>query len=150
MTKKTAKKKPVARARTKSAKKKTATLPTPSGGAPPPLSKLPIDELRAAYQAIVGRETGSDNRSYLMWKIREAKKGNIRVGPPLRREPVGPQQVLSLRIDADAVPVLDAAWKKHGMKSRVELVRRALHRELDALGEREAAARFDSGHDAEG
>ena len=141
MTKRT-KKKSVAKKGAKPVAKTNVALPARA-------SQLSIDELRAAYQTVVGRDTGSDNRNYLMWKIREAKKGNVRVGPALRREPAGPQQVLSLRIDADAVPLLDAAWKKHGMKSRVELVRRALYRELDALGESEAAARFDSGHDAE-
>ena len=142
MTKRT-KKKSVAKKNAKPVANAKAALPARA-------SQLSIDELRAAYQTVVGRETGSDNRSYLMWKIREAKKGHVRVGPSLKREPAGPQQVLSLRIDADAVPLLDAVWKKHGMKSRVDLVRRALYRELGALGEREAAARFDSGHDAEG
>ena len=139
MTKRT-KKKSVAKKGAKPVAKVKAALPAR-------VSQLSIDELRAAYQTVVGRDTGSDNRSYLMWKIREAEKGRVRVGPSLKREASGPQRVFSLRVDADAVPLLDAAWKKHGMKSRMDLVRRALYRELDALGEREAAARFEPGDD---
>jgi hypothetical protein len=52
--------------------------------------------------------------------------------------------VLSVRVDEDAVPLLDAAWRKHGMRSRKNLVLRALERELAALGEEEAAARFSN------
>ena len=77
-----------------------------------------------------------------MWKIREARNGRVRVGPARTREPRGPQQVLSVRVDADAVELVDAAWRKHGMQSRNDLVLRALGRELRELGEREAAARF--------
>ena len=47
-----------------------------------------------------------------------------------------------MRVDADAVELLDAAWRKHGMQSRNDLVLRALGRELRELGQREAAARF--------
>jgi hypothetical protein len=106
------------------------------------LSKLSIEELRAKYQEVVGRETGSDNKAYLIWKIREARKGRIRVGPSRTREIKGPQQVLSVRVDEDAVPLLDAAWRKHGLRSRNDLVLRALGRELAALGEDDAAERF--------
>ena len=65
-----------------------------------------------------------------------------RVGPPRTRETKGPQQVLSVRVDEDAVPLLDAAWRKHGLRSRNDLVLRALGHELAALGEDDAAARF--------
>ena len=106
------------------------------------LAKLSVEELQATYKEVVGRETGSENKAYLVWKIREARNGRIRVGPARTREPRGPQQVLSVRVDADAVELLDAAWRKHGMQSRNDLVLRALGRELRELGEREAAARF--------
>ena len=122
-------------ATTQAAKK----APKPARG---DLQKLSVEELRALYLEVVGRGTGSSNHSYLVWKIREARKGRIRVGPAATREPRGPQQVLSVRVDADAVPLLDAAWRKHGLRSRNDLVLRALGRELGALGERDAAARF--------
>ncbi len=145
----------------KKTKKKTATKPAkarkprtirvtgaepeaaaPSEGGKVRLGKLSVPELQAMYQEVVGRQTGSDNKAYLLWKIREAKKGNIRVGPPRTRTPKGPQQILSVRVDEEAVPLLDAAWRKHGLRSRNELVLRALGRELAALGEGDAAARF--------
>jgi hypothetical protein len=108
------------------------------------MSKLSVEELQAMYKEVVGRETGSDSKAYLIWKIREARTGRIRVGPARTREPKGPQQVLSVRVDEDAVPLLDAAWRKHGLRSRNDLVLRALGRELAALGEDEAAARFSN------
>jgi hypothetical protein len=108
------------------------------------LSKLTIEELQAKYSDVLGRDTTSTDRPYLQWKIREAKKGRIRVGPPRTREIKGPQQVLSIRVDEEVVPLLDAAWRKHGLRSRNDLVLRAIGRELAALGESEAAARFVS------
>jgi hypothetical protein len=138
-TKKT-KKLPVPNKKAKPAPKRAAE-PVPAA-APIRLSQLSLPELRAKYEVVVQRETASDNRNYLIWKIREAQAGRVRVGPPLKRASTGPQLVLSLRVEADAVPLLDALWKKHGMASRMDLVRRALHRELEALGEDDVAARF--------
>jgi hypothetical protein len=108
------------------------------------LSRLTIEELQTRYLEVVGRSTGSTSKAYLQWKIREAKKGRIRVGPPRTREIKGPQQILSVRVDEDAVPLLDAAWRKHGLRSRNDLVLRALGRELAALGEDDAAVRFSA------
>lgn len=122
------------------------TAATDAESAPKPargeLQKLSTPELRALYQDVVGRETSSDNRAYLIWKIREARSGRIRVGRSRTREPKGPQQVLSVRVDEDAVPLLDAAWRKHGMRSRNDLVLQALGYKLAALGEDDAAVRF--------
>jgi hypothetical protein len=114
----------------------------PPDVAPTRLSTLSLPELRAKYEEVVQRETGSDNRNYLIWKIREAQAGRVRVGPPLKRAAAGPQQVLSLRVEADAVPLLDAAWRKHGMASRMDLVRQGIQLKLEAIGEPELAARF--------
>jgi hypothetical protein len=110
--------------------------------APVRISKLSTEELQAMYRDVIGRETKSANLNYLRYKLREARASRVRVGPPLKRVATGPQQVLSLRVDEDVVPLLDAAWEKHGMRSRMDLVRRALFRELTALGEAEAASRF--------
>jgi hypothetical protein len=43
-------------------------------------SAMTVAELRALYVEKVGRETGSDDKAYLIWKIREAEKGKITVG----------------------------------------------------------------------
>jgi hypothetical protein len=106
------------------------------------LGKLSIAELQTMYREVVGRDTGSDNKDYLMWKIREAKRGNVRVGPAHAHEPRGPQQILSVRVDEASVPLLDAAWRKHGLRSRNDLVLRALSHELAALGEADSAESF--------
>jgi hypothetical protein len=58
------------------------------------------------------------------------------------REIKGPQQILSVRVDEEAVPLLDAARRKHGLRSRNDLMLRALGRQLAALGEDDAAAQF--------
>jgi hypothetical protein len=119
----------------------TPTTPSAESRKRGALQKLSVEELQAIYKEVIGRETGSSNSAYLIWKIREAQNGRIRIGPRLR-EPKGPQAVLSVRVDEEAVPLLDAASRKHGLRSRNDLVVRALGRELAALGEDEAAARF--------
>ena len=45
------------------------------------LSTLSVPELQAFYTDVVGRETRSSHRGYLQWKIRQAQKGKIPVGP---------------------------------------------------------------------
>jgi hypothetical protein len=106
--KKTAPKKktPAAKAKPAPAKKAAKATVPPSSG-PVRLSKLSLPELKAKYVEVVQRETNSDNPQYLIWKIREAQAGRVRVGPSLKRAGSGPQQVLSLRMDVDAVPLVD-------------------------------------------
>ena len=53
-----------------------STLP-----AKPKLTKLTVEELQARYLEIVGRQTSSSNRRYMIWKITQAQKGRIPVGP---------------------------------------------------------------------
>ena len=45
-----------------------------------PLGDLDIDELHQVYEQVVGRTTESTHRGYLTWKIREARKGKVKVG----------------------------------------------------------------------
>ena len=81
------------------------------------------------YLHVVGRPTGSVVRAYLIWKIREAEKGHIPLGPRRTRvratEPVE-MKILPLRLEARAVDAIDAAWKSRGVKTRTEFFRRAL------------------------
>ena len=109
-------------------------------------ASMTIEELQAKYLDVVGRATGSDDRRYLVWKIREAEKGRIPVGPRRARttsgEPVD-MKILPLRLEADAVEQMDAAWRSRGLKSRMEFFRRALGHYLAHLGAAEAAAAFD-------
>jgi len=109
------------------------------------LSKLPIAELQARYLEVVQRPTSSVHRRYLIWKIREAQKGRIPVGPRGSRRADGEAldfKVLPLRMDAELVAKLDEARERLGLKSRMELLRRSIHLFLAREGEAEVAALF--------
>lgn len=129
------------------------TAPTETAAASPEtgdatetkLSKLPIAELQARYLEVVQRPTASVHRRYLIWKIREAQKGRIPVGPQGSRRADGEAldfKVLPLRMEADLVAKLDEARERLGLKSRMELLRRSIHLFLAREGEAEVAALF--------
>lgn len=108
-------------------------------------TSMSIEELQAKYLEAVGRATGSDDRRYLIWKIREAEKGRIPVGPRKTRERNGEPvdvKILPLRLEAEAVERMDEAWRTRGIKNRMEFFRRALGHYLSHLGAEEAAALF--------
>jgi hypothetical protein len=122
---------------------------TPGDASPQPgnnkLTERSVPELQALYSEVIGRDTGSSDRRYLVWKIREAQKGRIPVGPIRRRSAngEGPDvKVLPLRIEAQAVARLDEARQRLGLKSRTDLFRRALADYLAAAGEHEVAQLF--------
>lgn len=109
------------------------------------LSKLSVPELQTLYLEVVGRPTGSSHKRYLIWKVRQAQKGRIPVGPRGSRRAGGEAvdfKVLPLRMEADLVTRLDEARERLGLKSRMELFRRALHAFLGEQGEAEIAALF--------
>lgn len=108
-------------------------------------ASMSIEELQAKYLEAVGRATGSDDRRYLIWKIREAEKGRIPVGPRKTRERNGEPvdvKILPLRLEAEVVERMDEAWRTRGIKNRMEFFRRALGHYLSHLGAEEAAALF--------
>ncbi|TNF24083.1 MAG: ribbon-helix-helix protein, CopG family [Deltaproteobacteria bacterium] len=112
-------------------------------GTAAPLTKLSVEELQARYLAEVGRPTRSSNARYLVWKIREARRGRVPVGPVGRRasgEAAVEHKVLPLRLPTDTVAALDEVWRRHGLKSRMDLFRQALAAYLTGLGEEDAAA----------
>lgn len=80
-------------------------------------------------------------RGYLLWKIRQAQKGRIRVGPARQRASTDPAdfKVLPLRMETATVDLLDAARERLGLTSRTELFRRALQLYLSKAGEAEVA-----------
>ena len=107
------------------------------------LSKLTVEELQAKYLEVVGRPTGSSAKAYLIWKIRQAQKGRIPVGPRTRRTAAtGPCKVLPLRMEAELVEQLDEARKRLGLPSRMDLFRRSLHAFLLEAGEVRVAEMF--------
>jgi hypothetical protein len=99
-------------------------------------ASMTIEELQTMYLEIVGRSTGSDDRRYLIWKIREAEKGRINVGPRKTRARDGEPldvKVLPLRLEADtptppkAEPLAEGAELLGGCTNP--------HRTLPAAGE---------------
>jgi hypothetical protein len=109
------------------------------------LSKLSIPELQQRYLEVVGRDTGSSAKNYLIWKIRQAEKGRIPVGPRRTRRTDGEApdfKVLPLRMEADLVAQLDEARERLGLKSRMDLFRRSLHAFLLEAGEVRVAEMF--------
>lgn len=98
------------------------------------LSKLSVAELQAMYREVVGRETRSSNSAYLVWKLRQAQKGRVRIGPIERRAPgaAAHVKVLPLRMTAAEVEALDEAWRRLGFKSRTAMLKRAIGDLLEA------------------
>jgi hypothetical protein len=92
---------------------------------------------------VVGRPTGSTNKAYMIWKIREAKKGRIPLGPRKSAHREGVTfKVLPLRMEAAVVDKLDEAWRSRGIKNRTEFFRGALCHYLKQLGAEDVAALF--------
>lgn len=104
-------------------------------------SALSVAELKAKYREVVGRDTGSDDRAYLIWKIREAEKGRIRVGPRAVRA-AGDMTTLPFRIPTTASEAMDEAWRAQGVKSRNRFLQDAVSHYLAHLGYVSAAAQF--------
>jgi hypothetical protein len=130
----------------KRARKNTSEVASPRRAERGRFKSMTVEELQSVYVQKVGRPTGSTDKAYLIWKIREAEKGRIPIGP---RETRSAEQqgatdvrVLPLRLDAAAVEQMDAAWKAQGMKSRMEFFRRALGHYLEHIGAHDAAALF--------
>lgn len=95
----------------------------------PKLTKMSVSELRAQYVYEIGRETGSYNRGYLIWKIRQARNGHITIGPLEGKQAIAQNnehQTIPIRMRQATVARLDAARKRLKLKSRHELIRRAL------------------------
>src|SRR5690606_36984345 len=108
-------------------------------------ASMTIEERQTKYLEVVGRSTGSDDRRYLGWKIREAEKGRINVGPRKTRAREGEPldvKILPLRLEADVADKMDEAWRAKGIKNRMEFFRGAIGHYLAHLGARDAAALF--------
>jgi len=121
------------------------TAQTEAAPAREKLTKLDVPTLQARYLEVVGRSTGSDNKAYLIWKIREAQKGRIPVGPRKSAHREGVTfKVLPLRMESDLVDKLDEAWKRQGLHSRMDLFRKSLQAFLQNAGEADVAAMLDT------
>jgi len=125
--------------------KRTTTAPAATEDTP--LSALSVADLRSLYVDVVGRPTGSSNASYLVWKIRQAQKGRVPVGPTRRDSSANPGdfKVIPLRMETAVVDQLDAARERLELPSRTALVRRALMLYLAKAGESDVAALLEQG-----
>lgn len=71
----------------------------------------------------------------------KSQKGRIPVGPrkSARREGVT-FKVLPLRMESDLVDKLDEAWRRQGLRSRMDLFRKSIQAFLQNAGEADVAA----------
>jgi hypothetical protein len=107
------------------------------------LTRLEVPELQARYLEVVGRPTGSTNKTYMIWKIREAQKGRIPLVPRKNAYREGVTfKVLPLRLESEVVDKLDEVWRSRGIKNRMAFFRGALSHYLKQLGAEEEAALF--------
>jgi hypothetical protein len=120
----------------KAKKAKTTEAPeTKRKREPSGLTKLTVEELQQRYLQEVGRPTESDNKGYLIWKIRQARKGKVRVGPAReRKHDAGTTQVVPLTLPRTTVAELDKVVERTDHKSRSDLLKRAIHDYLRIQG----------------
>ncbi|MFB1485238.1 hypothetical protein [Corallococcus sp. RDP092CA] len=87
-----------------------------------------MPELQALHRELLGRETSSTDSAYLVWRVRQAQKGRIKVGPIERRATgeAADIKVLPLRMTAAEVDALDAGWRRLGFKSRTAMLKKAI------------------------
>src|SRR5512133_183255 len=98
---------------------------------------MTIEELQQKYLDVIGRKTSSSHKGYLVWKIREAERGRVRVGSAKERRVAGTAvdvKVLPLRLEAPTLMRIDSAWRTQGLRSRMEFFRRAVEHYLEVLG----------------
>jgi hypothetical protein len=98
--------------------------------------KPTIEELQALYLQTVGRATTSQHMGYLRWKIGEAKKGHVTVGPVTARakRASGERQVLPLSLLRETTKLLDAACDAAGFKTRSAMIRQSMIELLNKIG----------------
>jgi hypothetical protein len=135
--------------KTKPSSKARAAAPTPP--AKPERGRyrdMSIEQLQQKYTEVIGRGTSSDNKGYLLWKLREAEKGRIRTGPrPERpRKSDSDMQIVPLRLEATVVERVDRTWRDRSIPNRTEFLRRAMAHYLRHLGAADTAALLEASH----
>jgi hypothetical protein len=107
------------------------------------LMDMDVEALQKLYAEVVGRTTGSDHKGYLVWKIREARKGRIKVGPRQGRSASGvPMKVIPLRIETEVLGALEGVIGVLDLGSRNNLFREALREYLTNHQHPELAAKL--------
>lgn len=117
------------------------------------LSQLKLPALWARYAEVVGQPNRSPNKTFLVRAILAAMEREAAVqqhGASVARRKSGRRedvafQVLPVRIESNLVQQLDEAWRRHGLRSRMDLFRHALSEYLQSIGETEVAERLIAG-----
>jgi hypothetical protein len=107
---------------------------------------MTIEELRAEYLRVIGRETDSTDRRYILWKLNEAAKGKIKIGPVEKRpaRDKADMQVIPISLLRETTRLLDAAIKAAGIKSRSAFVRTAMIDKLQGIKSTESENAADA------
>ena len=106
------------------------------------LKGMTTEQLRAAYVRVVGRPTGSKDDAYLRWKINQAEKGKVPVGPRKSAAEGEPTELMTIaiRIQRGAVRGLDRIVESKGHGSREALMKKTIKKMLTSHKDTTAAA----------
>ena len=118
-----------------------ATVPTPKRK-----RDMTIEDLQAEFRRVIGRDTTSTDRRYLLWRLSAGGLRRSPAGPIQKRVPrdKADMQVLPLGLLRETTRLLDAAVKAAGVKSRSAFIRAALIEKLRAIGGDDANAAADA------
>ena len=107
---------------------------------------MTIEELQAEFRRVIGRDTNSADRRYLLWRLSAGGLRRSPVGPIEKRAPrdKADMQVLPLGLLRETTRLLDAAVAASGTKSRSAFIRAALIEKLRAIGGDDAVAAADA------
>ncbi len=107
---------------------------------------MSIEELQAEFRRVIGRDTNSADRRYLLWRLSAGGLRRSTVGPLEKRAPrdKADMQVLPLGLLRETTRLLDAAVKTAGVKNRSAFIRAALIEKLRAIGGADAEAAADA------
>lgn len=105
---------------------------------------MSVEQLQALYVETLGRPTTSTDRRYLEWKLREAAKGRVTVGPIARSgiSEGGEMMTLPWRIPRALVEAMDEGWRTLHFKNRSAFLAAAVGSLFESKGQRALAARF--------
>jgi hypothetical protein len=133
-------KKPAAK---KAESKKAEAAPAKPKSQRQELMAMSVKELKAKYEEVIKRKTGSSNKAYLVWKINLALDGKLpepkRTARP--KDPAG-YKVIPFRLGRTLSDAVDAAIDKSDINSRSDFYRHALAEKLTAMGEKELAEKM--------
>lgn len=126
-----------------------ATIEDAAATTEPPAKRkrdMTIEDLQAEFRRVIGRDTNSTDRRYLLWRLSAGGLRRSPAGPIQKRAPrdKADMQVLPLGLLRETTRLLDAAVKAAGVKNRSAFIRAALIEKLRAMGGTDADAAADA------